>query len=85
MLYTYYYHSPIGTLEIIEENEHITEVRLLVEKAEVTESVFQSPSTPLLQQAHHHSFDPRAGLPASRGGRGSGGERKRRQYRVHLR
>ena len=53
MLYTYHYHASIGTLEIKEENEHITGVRLLTEKEKVAESEFQSPLTPLLQQAHH--------------------------------
>lgn len=52
MPYNYYYHSPIGTLEIIEENEHIIGMRLLTEKEELAKVEFQPPQTSLLQQAH---------------------------------
>lgn len=44
--------SPIGILEIKEENEHIIGVCLLAEKEEIATAEFQSPSTPLLQQTH---------------------------------
>ena len=53
MLYTYHYYNQIGTIEIKEENEHITGVCLLTEKEEVAKREFQSPETPLLHQAHH--------------------------------
>lgn len=52
MPYTYHYHSPIGILEIKEENAHIIGVRLLTEKEEIAKAEFQSPSTPLLQETH---------------------------------
>lgn len=52
MLYTYHYHSQIGTLEIKEENEHIIGVRLLAGKEEIAIDEFQLPLTPLLQQVH---------------------------------
>lgn len=53
MLNKYFYQSPMGTLEIKEEKEYIIGVSLLAEKGEVVESEFQSPPTPILQQAHH--------------------------------
>ena len=52
MPYTYHYRSPIGILEIKEENEHIIGVRLLTDKEELAKVKFQFPLTPLLQQAH---------------------------------
>ncbi|MBQ7862923.1 MAG: methylated-DNA--[Lachnospiraceae bacterium] len=52
MPYTYHYNSPIGILEIKEENQHIIGVRLLTDKEELAKAEFQSPSTPMLQQTH---------------------------------
>ena len=52
MLYTYHYNSPIGILEIKEENGYIIGVRLLTEKEEIAKAEFQSPATSLLQEAH---------------------------------
>ena len=52
MPYTYHYQSPIGILEIKDENGYITGVRLLTEKEEIAKVESQSPSTPVLQQAH---------------------------------
>ena len=48
----YHYNSPVGILEIKEENGYITGVRLLTEQEEIAKVEFQSPSTLLLQQAH---------------------------------
>lgn len=48
----YHYRSPVGILEIKEENGHIIGVRLLTEKEEIAKAEFQSPATSLLQQAH---------------------------------
>lgn len=52
MPYNYHYHSPIGILEIKEENEHIIGMRLLTEKEELTMVEFRFSPTPLSQQAH---------------------------------
>lgn len=52
MPYTYHYSSPIGILEMKEENGYIIGVRLLTEKEESAKMEFQLPATPLLQQAH---------------------------------
>jgi len=53
MPYTYHYQSPIGMLEIKEENGHIIGMRLLTGKEELAKVRLQSPATPLLQQAHN--------------------------------
>ena len=51
MPYICHYQSPIGTLEIKEENEHIIGVCLLTEKEVIAKVEFQSTPTTLLQQA----------------------------------
>ena len=52
MLIIYHYNSPVGILEIKDENGYITGVRLLTEKEEIAKATFQPPATPLLQQAY---------------------------------
>lgn len=47
----YHYRSPIGILEIKEENGYITGVRLLTEQEEIAKADLQPPATSLLQQA----------------------------------
>jgi len=51
MPYICHYQSPIGTLEIKEENEHIIGVCLLTEKEVIAKVEFESTPTTLLQQA----------------------------------
>ncbi|MBO5177040.1 MAG: methylated-DNA--[protein]-cysteine S-methyltransferase [Lachnospiraceae bacterium] len=48
----YHYNSPVGILEIKEENGYITGVRLLTEQEEIAKADLQPPATSLLQQAH---------------------------------
>ena len=48
-----YYHSPIGVLEIKEENNCITGVRLLEVLEAVPQNREDNEHSPLLQQAHH--------------------------------
>lgn len=47
-----HYNSPIGILEIKEENGYIIGVRLLTEQEKIAKAELQPPATSLLQQAH---------------------------------
>ena len=53
MHHTLYYHSPIGVLEIKEENNCITGVRLLEVSETIPQNGKENESFPLLHQAHH--------------------------------
>ena len=48
----YHYNSPVGILEIKEENGYIIGVRLLTEEEEIAKAELQPPATSLLQQTH---------------------------------
>lgn len=51
MQYNYYYNSPIGVLEITEQNAHITGVRLLTKGEKVPSKEEESQLSPLLAEA----------------------------------